>query len=242
MRTGRETHVTGGTTSLTTTVSQALSRPEAIWIVASNAIPIYGVLVLGWPAFSLLLFYWIENVVIGGFNVLKIAVSGFTKPAVLAAITVFLIPFFCFHYGLFCFVHGIFVLAMFSFGGAFEGAPDDVVSVVWRLLETDPDLRRSVLALVGVQALSFLLAWVVAGEWRKTNPLSQMFEPYGRILVMHFTIFVATIPVLLLDQAWIAVAALAVFKACMELGLSGFAPAFEKLKNLPPDRLPDGPL
>lgn len=220
-------------------VQQALSRPEALWIVLSNAIPIYGVLVLGWPAFSLLLFYWIENVVIGGVNALKIAASGIGKPKPLAAFTVFLVPFFLFHYGLFCFVHGVFVLAMFSFGSNFEGSPDDVVSVVWRLLETDAGLRLGVIALIAVQAAWFLVLWVGAGKWRTVNPLAQMIEPYPRIIVLHMTIFVATIPVLLLGQAWIAVAALAALKCCMELGLTQFSAAFDKLKDMPPDKFPD---
>jgi hypothetical protein len=227
-------------------VQEALGRPEAIWIVASNAIPIFGVLFLGWPAFSLLLFYWIENVVIGGFNALKIAASGIGKPKALAAFTLFLVPFFIFHYGMFCFVHGVFVLAMFSFSGGAQPAlagvdgVTDVVSVVWTQLETDRDLRLSVLALVGVQAAWFAVLWLGAGKWRDTNPFAQMMEPYGRILVMHLTIFAATIPVLLLGQTWIAVAALAVLKACMELGLADFAPGLDKLKNLPPDKFPDG--
>lgn len=165
--------MTGGANSIGTTVQQAMSRPEAIWIVLSNAIPIAGVLFFGWPAFSLLLFYWIENVVVGAFNVLKIAVSGVTKPNPMAAFTGFLVPFFCFHYGLFCYVHGVFVLAMFSFGGGVDGAADEVATYVWRRLETDAELRLSVWMLIGVQAAWFVVLWVLAGKWRTTNPLVQ---------------------------------------------------------------------
>lgn len=235
----QEIVLTDDANSIGARIGQALGRPEAVWIIVSNAIPIVGVVFWGWSAFSLLLFYWIENAVIGGFNAAKIAIAGVTKPNPMAAFTLFLVPFFCFHYGLFCFVHGVFVLAMFSFGDAFEGSPDDVVSVVWRLVETDADLRLSVFALIGVQAAWFAVQWLGGGKWRTTNPIVQMFEPYGRILVMHLTIFIATIPVLLLNQAWIAVAALAVLKACMELGLTQFTAAFEKLKTLAPDEFPD---
>ena len=220
-------------------VQQALSRPEAIWIVASNAIPVAGALFFGWPALSLMLFYWIENAVIGAFNALKIAVSGIGKPKALAAFTVFLVPFFFFHYGLFCYVHGVFVLAMFAVADPSVSDSFDLVTVVWRRLETDTDLRTGVIALIAVQAAWFLVLWVGAGKWRTVNPLAQMFEPYPRIIVLHFTIFVATIPVLLLGQGWIAVAALAAFKACMELGLTQFSAGFDKIKNLRPDEFPD---
>jgi hypothetical protein len=226
-------------------VDQALSRPEAAWILASNAIPIFGVLFFGWPAFSLLLFYWLENVVIGLFNVLKIAIAGLTKQGAMAAFTLFLVPFFVFHYGLFCYVHGVFVLAMFSFAGGIPGAAaadvdtSGLLPVVWRQLETDSDLRLGVVALIGVQAVWFLALWAAAGKWRTTNPFVQMIEPYGRILVLHLTIFVATIPVLMLGQTWIAVAALALLKAGMELGLPQLSLNIDKLKDLPPDKFPD---
>jgi Family of unknown function (DUF6498) len=225
-------------------LERALSRPDAIWILLSNAIPVAGVVLWGWPAFSLLLFYWIETVVIGAFNLLKLAISGFTKPKAVAAFTVFLLPFFVFHYGLFCFVHGTFVMAMFSVAGEFQDAGGmssgmpDLISTVWRMIETDADLRLSVASFVAVQAGFFTLVWLGGGAWRKINPLAQMMEPYGRILVMHFTIFVATIPVLLMGQGVVAVLALAVMKCALELGLPEFDIA-KKLKDLPPDKFPD---
>jgi hypothetical protein len=209
-----------GKTTLGTFVQQALGRPDAAWILLSNAIPIAGVLFLGWPALSLLLFYWMETVVIGGINALKIALAGAAKPNPMASVTLVLVPFFCFHYGLFCYVHGVFVLAMF--GGA-QGAADDPVAFVWQSLETDADLRLTVTMLVAVHAAWFLLMWVLPGRWRAANPMVQMMEPYGRIIVLHITIFVAAIPVLLLGQPWIAIAALAVLKTLMELGLPLFA-------------------
>jgi hypothetical protein len=236
--------VTGNASGLGPSIQRALNRPEAIWIVLSNAIPVAGVVFWGWPAFSLLLFYWIETVVIGGFNLLKLAISGFTKPRPLPALTVFLVPFFCFHYGLFCFVHGTFVIAMFSVAGAFQDASGGssgmpgLVATVWRVIETDADMRMSVLSFVGVQAGFFAIVWLGGGQWRKVNPLAQMMEPYGRILVMHFTIFAATIPVLLLGQGVFAVLALAVMKGCLELGMPELDIA-KKLKNLPADKIPD---
>lgn len=44
-------------------------------LIIANLIPIYGVIVLGWKAFDIVIFYWLETIVIGIFNVGKILMS-----------------------------------------------------------------------------------------------------------------------------------------------------------------------
>jgi len=44
-----------------------------IALLAANVIPLFGVLFLDWDAFSIVLLYWSENLVIGFYNILKIA-------------------------------------------------------------------------------------------------------------------------------------------------------------------------
>ena len=113
-------------------------------LIAANALPLLGVLFLGWDAFSIVILYWTENVVIGAINVLKmitcspdadLLVLGNVDPKdklnsermersrgdsvrVLRLANhgskLFFIPFFIFHYGLFCFVHGVFIFAIFG--------------------------------------------------------------------------------------------------------------------------------
>ena len=42
-------------------------------LIVANAIPLIGVLILGWSVWNILVIYWLENGVVGVFNVLKIA-------------------------------------------------------------------------------------------------------------------------------------------------------------------------
>ena len=224
---------------------EALSRPEALWVVMWNVIPVTGVLFFGWSAFSLLIFYWVENVVIGAFNALKLLIlsGAYGKRGILPG--AFMVPFFCLHYGLFCYVHGVFLLAMLLFGGmappdiagGFE--PSNLLPTIWAQVQADEDLRLSVLALIGAQALAFLFLWLLPGKWRDTNPLIQMIEPYGRIIVMHLTIFIATIPVMLIGEFAFAVLALALMKCGLELGLPQFALGADMLKEKWPPELSD---
>lgn len=44
-------------------------------LILANLIPIYGVLVLGWKAFDIVIFYWLETIIIGLFNVIKIMMA-----------------------------------------------------------------------------------------------------------------------------------------------------------------------
>ncbi len=114
-------------------------------LIAANAIPIFGVLFLGWDAFALLVLYWIESGVVGLVNVLKIATaegplmgsgSGLGLGAAIpgstwirgaparpgaghAALRSILVAFFLLHYGFFWLIHGVFVfVALPLFAGA----------------------------------------------------------------------------------------------------------------------------
>jgi Family of unknown function (DUF6498) len=49
---------------------------DAALAVASALVIAWGVLALGWPVFFVMALFWFENVVIGGFNVLRMLLSG----------------------------------------------------------------------------------------------------------------------------------------------------------------------
>ena len=91
--------------------------------------PLVGVVAFHWTVFSVILLYWFENVVIGAFNVLKMA---FANPRSLAsdALKLFLIPFFIVHYGIFAFVHGMIILALFGHATSFSPGPAAFVAAV----------------------------------------------------------------------------------------------------------------
>lgn len=79
---------------------------SALFLIAVNTVPLVGVLLFDWRLFSIVFLYWIENGIVGFFNVLKISwsrkpissESGFTingRPVGRAG-KLFIIPFFCF--------------------------------------------------------------------------------------------------------------------------------------------------
>ena len=85
-------------------------------LIAANLAPLFGVLFFGWDAAAIVLLYWIENLIIGAYNVLMMILVK-VKSQSEQFKKLFIIPFFCVHFGGFCAVHGFFLLAFFKLGG-----------------------------------------------------------------------------------------------------------------------------
>jgi len=157
-------------------------RLSSMVLVVANLVPLVGVLLFGWRVFDVLMLYWVENVVIGIINVMRMALCRGSRKW-------FLIPFFVIHYGIFCFVHLAAVTGLFS--DSF-GTGD-----VWQFFLGTPigQFWRSPLwiAIVGISAshlVSFFNNFIAAGEYRRADVDDLMQRPYGRIVVMHVAIII----------------------------------------------------
>jgi len=159
-------------------------------LVAANAIPLFGVIFLGWRVFPILLIYWVENVTVGAFNVLRMLAARPDNPGLWVA-KLFLIPFFCVHFGMFTAVHGAFVFAVFGpheASGGFWPSADGVRSIIYA-----NGLQFAVLALVMSHAVSFVWNYVMGGEFRRVMPTELMVRPYQRVFILHFVIILGAI-------------------------------------------------
>ena len=186
-------------------------RPSYIVLVLANLFPLAGVFLLDWQVIDILLLYWAENVVIGIVNVLRMAVRRTAK-------RLFLIPFFCVHYGMFCFGHLSAVIALF---GDEEG-----IAANWQALFDLPftELMRSPL-LAGVAAIfvshlfSFFSNFIGRGEYRRTDIRALMQRPYGRIIALHVAIIIGAALVDWLGSPVMMLVVLVVAKIAMDLRL-----------------------
>lgn len=160
------------------------------------ALPILGMLFLGWDWRSIILLYWLENVTVGIRNVISMIrtvrvsdpgeqpmiVNG--QPVTSTRAKPMLVLFFMFHYELFTVVHGVFVLlivsGVFSF---FGGRPDGFGAG----------------GLGGLDMPGILLVWgvgsivqiVIDGFTSRSElpSVSTLFwRPYRRIIALHVTI------------------------------------------------------
>jgi hypothetical protein len=168
-------------------------------LLAANAVPLFGVLFLKWDAFYVVLLYWAENLVIGFYNVLKMAFVKVNHPAEHLG-KLFMIPFFMVHYGGFTAVHGFFILAIFSKDQ--QGPPMGneswpcffvflqlLFNVIKHIMLTiPPTVRLAVLSLFASHGISFIYNYLIKGEYTRTNLQKLMGQPYARVVIMHITI------------------------------------------------------
>lgn len=164
--------------------------PAAAWpalsagvLFVANLFPLYGVAVLGWSVFDVLLLFWVENVIVGLLNVARMVTAAPDDPLQWGAKLLF-VPFFCVHYGMFTAVHGAFVFGMFGqrkTAGLFQ--PE-----LWLDTIGAQGLWLAVGVLAASHLFSFAWNYIGRGEYRVAGVSELMGKPYGRVVVLHLTI------------------------------------------------------
>ena len=181
-------------------LTKQLKNIPLIVPVFVNLLPIYGVVVLDWDAFSIVLLYWAENLIIGFYNILKIAFAK-AEPPIANLGKLFLIPFFIIHYGGFVAVHGMFIFLIFGKEKGSEtlhtGQPwpcflvfvQLLVGVIWHCWNTiTKDMKYMIGVLFLSHGVSFVRNYLIAGEYKTNKSKDLMAQPYSRIVVMHIAI------------------------------------------------------
>lgn len=205
---------------------QEMTRSPVAWgALIVNLLPIGMVAFGGWSLSALVVLYWLENLVVGGVNVLRMGVSGVANGAGAIAAGLFTIPFFIVHYGMFCFVHGIFVLAMF--GGEVDPETLQTSASVspadgpLMLASSAIGIAPGMGAVLGVIALwklgLFAMYFIRRGDYRNSNPAEHMMRPYGRIVFLHLAIFAGAFGLTLIGQPIWGVMALAAIKTLYDM-------------------------
>lgn len=164
-------------------IARAYRDPVSMASLVVDLLPVIAVAAFGWGATPLVALYWLENLVIGMFTVLRMIGSAAGALANLA-VALFMVPFFCVHYGMFCYGHGLFLHSFATSGGM----TDEPRGLVRWALGTAPEMYWFVGAIVAVSALYFIVDFVLRGEYRRSNPATEMFQPYGRIITLHVAI------------------------------------------------------
>ena len=186
--------------------------PSLLVLGLANALPIAGVLLLGWKVFPLVLLYWLENVVVGGFNVGKLLLAQPQEPAYSVG-KLFLIPFFVFHFGMFTLVHGVFVFALF---GAKSLPRFDSLAKLPAAIRAY-HLGWGVLALVVSHGLSFYWNYFENGEYRRASLPILMMQPYARLVVLHLAVLFGGWIVLTLGSPLLALLVLVALKTAADV-------------------------
>jgi hypothetical protein len=192
-------------------------------LVVANLVPLVGVLSLGWSVWNILIIYWIENGIVGAFNILKMARAEGTSTGAGATMTIDgrpaasmsksgLMPFFAMHYGIFWFVHGIFVFTLPAFAILSPTGTDTMTISPGSILFAG-------IALAISHGLSFWWNYLHGGEYRTATPASLMFAPYRRLIALHLTIIFGGMAIMFTGAPAAAVAILVLVKTALDVGL-----------------------
>ncbi len=141
-------------------------------LIIANLAALPGVLFLGWDVGEIMLAYWLENIVIGVLNLVKmmIVVRRNPAPAGQDPRPLFIMPFYVVHYGMFTLVHGVFIVMLFGV-----------------TLEDWPALFL-LLPLFAHHLYSLVTNYIRQKEYARTYLMKQMFAPYARVVVLHLAI------------------------------------------------------
>lgn len=198
---------------------------SALSLVIANLIVVVGVLAYGWDVFAIMFLYWAENVIVGAFNVLRMALAAHGGCAKL-----FMIPFFCVHYGMFCFVHGLFVIMVFGGGIATGHAPSPVLNaiidryfsghpqqVLPLVLAYAPGLGVPLVLLIISRGVSFVYNYLLQGEFLRADASTLMGRPYSRIIVLHIGLIAGAFLTTSTGSSRLALSLLIVAKTFLDL-------------------------
>lgn len=149
---------------------------SVIALLATNTIPLFGVLFFDWDAFFIVFLYWSENLAIWFFNILKMICIPFSKTDVFWRNI--LIPFFALHYGGFTAGHGLFIF--FIFYKSSERFWEETIRLTGMII--------AVAVLFISHGISFFHNYLHKREYVSANIFKMMFNPYRRVVVMHIAV------------------------------------------------------
>lgn len=156
-------------------------------LILSNLIPLIGAKFFSWDVSSIIFLYWLESSVIGLFNVAKMITIIHHSPRQRFALNpnspitlsaspfgYGLILFFLFHFGVFMLVHGSFL--------AFSGL------IKFINFDTFLSILIAYISMIISHGVSYFTNFVAKKEFLRISLVQQMFQPYGRVIVMHLSI------------------------------------------------------
>ncbi len=160
--------------------SVTVSRwPTACLLVAANLLPVYGVLQLKWPVFSLLALFWMELVVIGIVTVLSVLYAP-ASGLLSRAGKLFALLLFCTGYALPVLLYGFALAVIFN--------PDTFNALCYGLIGLSavapPVERPDLSALIGtaILATGLMLLQEVGSSW-------YAFLAIGALAASHLVAF-----------------------------------------------------
>lgn len=200
--------------------------------VTSALVVTWGVLAGGWSLFAVMALFWLENVVIGAFNVMKMLFAGALGGRLAFVGALFMSLFFTLHYGLFTVAHGFFVVMLFG-REAGIGSGGSMFGSLGRMLGWLLTNREGVIAMLAIIALhgAAFVRWVTQRAAGVAAAENLFAAPYGRIVVLHLALILGAALVSALNLPQAGVLLLVALKLAYDLKIAvspGWSPGRQR--------------
>ena len=200
---------------------------SAVLLISANLVPLVGVLFFEWDLLLIMLGFWAETAIIGFFSIGKILLArgrdvGQTSQLndMPWVVRLFLVPFFCVHFGMFMAGHGLFILFITS-AGMTGSLPDSTFAAAPRAALEAVELHWFLLATLLSHGFSFVVNFVRGDERDRHGPAYFMMQPYRRIIVQHIAILFGGFGLALLGSPIVLLVLLVVLKTCIDFKMHG---------------------
>jgi len=198
-----------------------------LFVLPANAVPLYGVKLLGWSATTVLVLYWFENLLIAAFTCIRIAVHrkltrkhGHWRPGQLGLLVngkpsqAGLLGEYATMSFVFTLAHGIFVAMIVLVVG--DNYSDDAM---WQF--SGAQFRQGAGWIAMVLALELALDMVGIRRLSYAALKSAVQVRVGRVFVLHLTIILGMFAMLLTQSPYAILYTLIAFKTLWEMATTG---------------------
>ncbi len=194
-----------------------------LFVLLANAVPLYGIQLLGWSATTVLVLYWFENLLVAVFTCIRIAAHrrltrkrGHWRPGQLGLLvngkpsTSGLLGEYATMAFVFTLAHGVFIGMITLFAG--DKHPDDAI---WQF--SGVQFRQGAGWIATVLALELLIDLGGIKSLSYAALKNQVQVRMGRIFVLHLTIILGMFAMMATDSFYAVLYTLIAFKTLWEL-------------------------
>ncbi len=189
--------------------------PSALALVAANLLPLYLVIAGQWTLGQVILLFWLENVIIGVLNIIKMLTNVHGGIGAIP-LRLFMSVFFTVHYGGFTVGHGFIVLTLFLQQDLPGRVELDTETLAFMTEQLELLFWPGVVLFVS-HLISLITNYYAGGEYRRTSIGELMSKPYGRVVILHVTIIIGGMIAMALGQPLPALILLIVLKTVVDL-------------------------
>ena len=203
------------------TVLLKVARPDksnaALYL---NAMFLLMLLAVGFVTpWSIVMAYFLETIIIGILNALKMALCVAYKRHNGGTQGFGIILFFLVHYGFFVAIQSIFAFTFFELGGStFFTDGISVLKNYWTLLQLD-GMWLLLLSIIFNNCFSFITDFLGEKRYLKFTASELMIKPYLRIFIQQFVVVLSGFFLAYLDAGFIAAVLLIVIRRAIDLFL-----------------------